>query len=48
MIAHLRTNISKVTNRDKVKLKEEIFITWEQPQVLSAYFKQIDKHKTIG
>ena len=30
-------------NKDKVQLKEEVFITWEQPQALSAYFKQIKK-----
>ena len=43
MISHLHTNISKVTNKDKVQLKKEVFIKWEQPQVLSAYFKQIEK-----
>ena len=37
MIEHLQIKISKVTNKDKV------FITWEQPQVLYAYFKQINK-----
>ena len=43
MIKHLHIKISKVTNKDKVQLKKEVFITWEQPQVLSAYLKQIDK-----
>ena len=43
MIKHTRTKISKVTNKDKVQLKKEVFIYWEQPQVLTAYFKQIDK-----
>ena len=28
--------ISKVTNKDKVQLKREVFITWEKPQVLPA------------
>ena len=42
MISHLSTKISKVTNKDKVQLKKEVFIPWEQPQVLSAYFKQIE------
>ena len=46
MIKHLWTKISKVTNRYKVQLKKEVFITWEQPKVLSAYFKQIDKTQT--
>ena len=27
---HLRTKISKVINRDKVQLKKEVFIEWEQ------------------
>ena len=43
MIVHLRTNKSKVTNKEKVQLKKEIFIKWKQPQALSAYFKQIKK-----
>ena len=30
-------------DKDKVQLKKEIFIIWEQPQILSAYFKQKDK-----
>ena len=41
MIEHLETKISKVTNKDKVQIKTEVFIKWEQPQVLLAYFKQI-------
>ena len=45
MIVHLRMMISKVTNRDKLQLKVEVFIAWEQPQVLSMYFKQIEKAK---
>ena len=40
MIEHLSTKISEVTNKDKAQLKKELFIMWEQPQVLSAYFKQ--------
>ena len=43
VISHLCTKINKVTNKDKVQLKKEVFIKWEQPQVLSAYFKQIEK-----
>ena len=39
----MQTKISKVTNKDKVQLKKEVFITWEEPQVLSAYFKQVEK-----
>ena len=35
--------ISKATSKDKVQLKKEVFITWERPQVLSAYVKQIKK-----
>ena len=41
---HLQTKIRKVINRDKVQLKNEVFIMWEQKQVL--YFKQIDKAQT--
>ena len=41
MIAHLNTKICKVTNKDKVQLQKEVFINWEQLQVLSAYFKKI-------
>ena len=41
MIKHLHTKISKVTNNDKVQLKKEVFITWEQQQVHSVDFKQI-------
>ena len=29
MIEHLRTKISKVTNKEKVLLKKEVFIMWE-------------------
>ena len=43
MIEHLQTKISKVTNINTVRLKKEVFIIWEQPQVLSAYFKPIEK-----
>ena len=43
MIEHLQTKISKVKNNNKVQLKDKLFIKQEQPQVLSAYFKQIDK-----
>ena len=42
MIAHLCTKISEVINKDKVQLKKEVFIKWEQPQVLSTYFKIIE------
>ena len=45
IIVHLQTKISKVTNRDKLQLKKEVFIAWDQPQVLSAYFIQIEKAK---
>ena len=37
--------ISKVANRDKLQLKKEGFIAWEQAWVLRAYFKQIEKVK---
>ena len=43
MIEPLRTKIIKVTNKDKVQLKKEVVITWGQPQVLSVYFKQVNK-----
>ena len=43
MIVHLQTKRRNMTNKDKVQLKKEVFITWEQPHVLSAYFKQIEK-----
>ena len=33
----------EMTNKDKVQLKKEVFIMWEQPQVLFACFKQIKK-----
>ena len=45
MIVHLRTKNSKVTNRDKLQLKKEVLIAWEQPLVLLAYFKQLVKVK---
>ena len=45
IIVPLQTKISMVTNRDKLQLKREVFIAWEQPQVQSAYFKQIEKAK---
>ena len=32
MIEQLQTKISKVTNKDKVQLKKEVFIKWEQLQ----------------
>ena len=43
MISHLHTKISKIMNKDKIQLKKEVFIKWEQPQVLSGHFKQIEK-----
>ena len=45
ILVHLQIKISKVTNRDKLQQKREVFIAWEQPQVLLAYFKQIEKAK---
>ena len=46
MLEYLQTKISKFTNKDKVQLKKQVFIKWEQTQVFTAYFKQIDKaHK---
>ena len=39
----LRSEISKVTNRDKAILKKEVFIEQEQLQVLSVYFRQVKK-----
>ena len=42
MINHLRSKISTVTNWEKAAVKREIFIPWEQPTVLSAYFKKIE------
>ena len=45
IIVHLWTKISKVTNRDKFNLKREVFVAWEQPKVLLAYFKQIESMK---
>ena len=45
MILHLHIKISKAMNKDKVQLKQEVFIMWEQPQVLSVYFKQIEKER---
>ena len=42
MIAHLRKN--KQSNKERLSPNEiEIFITWEKPWVISAYFKQINK-----
>ena len=29
LIVHLRTKISKVTNKDKLQLKREVFIAWD-------------------
>ena len=46
MIEHLQMKKSKVTDKDNVQLKKEVFIMWEQQQVLSAYFKQIKKTRT--
>ena len=40
---HLRAKISRVTIKDKVQLKREELVEWEQLQVLWAYFEQIDK-----
>ena len=37
--------INKIINKDKMQLKKELFITWQQQQVLSAYFKQIEKER---
>ena len=45
MIHHLRSKINKVINKDKATVKQEIFIPWEQPTVLSAYFKKIETAK---
>ena len=45
MIHHLWIKISKVTNRDKAAMKHEILIPWEQPMVLSTYFKKIKASK---
>ena len=45
MIHHLRSKISNVTNRDKAALKREIFLPWEQPTVLTAYFTKIKTTK---
>ena len=45
IIHHLWSKISKVTNWDKATVKCEIFIPWEQPTVLSAYFQKIKKAK---
>ena len=43
MITHLQTKNCKVKNKEKVQLNKEVFITWKQPQVCLAYFKQIEK-----
>ena len=48
MISHLHTKISKVTNKDKVQLKKEVFIPWEQPQVLSVYLNKFKKQENIN
>ena len=45
IIMHLQIKVNKFINRDKLNLKREEFVAWEQPQVLSAYFKQIEKAK---
>ena len=37
------TKISNVTKKHIVQLKKAFFTPWEQPQVLSAYIKQIEK-----
>ena len=46
MIEHVCTKISKVSNRDKVQQRKEVFITFLKPQVLLAYFKQTVKART--
>ena len=49
MIEHLRAKISKVTNNYKVQLRKQVFIEWEQLQVLTAFSKQNDKaHKQLA
>ena len=45
ILVHLWMKISKVNNRDKLYLKRKVFIAWEQPHILLAYFKQIEKAK---
>ena len=45
MIHHLWSKISKVTNQDKAVVKREIFIPWEQPMVLTVYFKKTEMAK---
>ena len=41
VITYLQGRMSKVTKHDKAAGKREIFIMWEQPMVLSLYFKKI-------
>ena len=45
MIHHCWSKISNATNQDKVAVKRKIFILWEQPKVLSAYFKKMEMAK---
>ena len=45
MIHHLRSKTSKFTSQDKTTVKCEIFISWEQPTFLLAYFKKIETAK---
>ena len=37
VIEHLQTIISKMATKEKVQLKDKVFIKWEQPQVFLAY-----------
>ena len=43
MIKHLQIKISKVTNKDKVELKKEVFISWEQSYPLT--WNKLIRHK---
>ena len=44
-ILNLQTKISKVTSKHKFNLKRELFVAWEQLQVLLAYFKEVENAK---
>jgi hypothetical protein len=45
MITHLRDNVCKISNRDKIKLKEKFREEWDPTKHISTYFRDLEKTK---
>ena len=45
MITHLRNNVCKISNRDKVKLKDKFREEWDPTKHIATYFHELEKTK---